>query len=231
MKRIHDFGSFINEKRLNESSSEENTIKGKIMKYVLETDNKGGDPALADKIVDEIASLVKSPSEIFDYLTHTGLGSIPTLDIGFALFSKFGMLQSNMPFNIAKSIVQASAKVKKMYETLTSSKAVANSSVIFKNAASQDIIERAKQNLSNWSEIGKYNDIFLDLASAINDDTISNLDQDEKTMFVDMAAKFISVYENASKLKKQSPNLYKELEGELGDDVDLSAGLGNIGFE
>jgi hypothetical protein len=230
MKRLHDFKSFISESINESSSSEDDSIKSKILNYVLATNNKGGNPELASKTADEIASITKPTSEIFDYFAKTGLGSIPSLDIGFALFGKFGFLQSNLSLEKAQSIVNSSAKIRKMYETLTSSRTIANSSVIIKNAASQDIIQRAKENLSNWDEIERLNNVFLNLATAISDDTLSNLDQEEKDMFMEMFGKFISVYENAAKFKQQSPNLYKEVEEQLGDDADLAADLGGIGF-
>lgn len=231
MKRLHDFESFVSEKINESSQTDEKTIQSKILEYVLATNNKGGDDALADKIAGEIRSIVKSPSEIFDYLAKTGLGSIPSLDIGFALFSKFGMLKTNLTYQKAESIVESSGKVRGVYEMLAGTATGKKlSSVLIKNAATGDIIERAKENLNKWDQIQEYNKIFLNLAGAIEEDTLSNLSPEENDMFMGMVGKFISVYENATKLKQQSPNLYKEVEAQLGDDADLAADLGGIGF-
>jgi hypothetical protein len=47
---------------------------------------------------------------------------------------------------------------------------------------------------------------------------------------MDSISEFLSNYENAAKIKRENPDLYKEIESEMGDDADIAASLGDVGF-
>jgi hypothetical protein len=236
MKRLHTFGSFIsdhvNESKINESKENSpESIKELCMEYIKATDNNGGDQKLANSIADKI--LIKNdPGYVFEYFSRTGAASIPNSEILIAVFGKCGFLKSNVNPRVISSIIEKSLDAFKFYSSIISQ--TDKGFKTLKNLASKqinnDMMLRIKMNSENKDAIIENLYYILALSEAVDEGTISNLNPDQKKSFMDSVSEFLSNYENAAKIKRENPDLYKEIESEMGDDADIAASLGDVGF-
>jgi hypothetical protein len=237
MKRLHTFSSFVsgyvNESRINESDmGDPEFIKSQCMEYIKETGNNGGNDKLANSIADKILTKV-SPDQVFGYFSGTGAASIPNSEILISIFGKCGFLKQNVNSRVISNIIEKSLDAFKFYSSIISQsdKGFKTLKNLATSQINSEMMDRIKMNSENKDEIMKNLYSLLDLSKAVESGTTADLDPEQKQFFISKASEFLSNYENAAKLKKENPELYKEIEAELGDDADIAASLGDVGFE
>jgi hypothetical protein len=242
MKRIKDFKNFasIPSTEISESNSysDRNENLEIIKTYISETNNKGGDKKLCSKIADEIINKSKGePGKALNFFGSYGIGSVPMLDVYACVFEKIGFLKDELTYrgnpvnkDLLKNTEDYLQDEKEFEESYIHIKKTKRSPNLSDDELNQ-ILGRVKENIANEKVILEGAEkMDLSIQALLNDDP-SLINEKIEEFFLECGGNFISNYQNASKFKRDSPNIYKYLESNFGEgDTDLASTLGDVGF-
>jgi hypothetical protein len=257
MKRILDFKNFLNEnlkgKNLVFESSKGKMegwslekINEQIRDYIGSTNNKGGNPQLLNKKVDEIVS-IGSPVVILKDFIKSGIASNCSLDIFEKIFSGFLLPDPEVTPVMLKELAEKSDNVlndflpravsewdsyrgfDKIFKQISTPDEEETS--FFFNIMGQETINRAKENIRDRDSILSNLKTYSKILEARNSNSISDLDESEKSKLSEIFKNSISEYGNASILRSKFPGFYEECSKLVGsDEADVVADLGSFGF-
>lgn len=257
MKKILDFNNFLNE-ALNRENSIFESSKGKMPGWSLEkineelrdyiklTNNKGGNQEIIDKKTDSIMS-IGSPVLVMEDFVKSGVASNCSLDIFERIFAGFLLPNPEISTAMMKELLGKSETVLKDFLP----KAVAEwdsyrgfdkifkqistpdeeETSFFFNIMGQETINRAKENIRDRDSILSNLKTYSKILEARNSNSLSGLDESEKSKLSEIFKISLLDYNNASVLRSKFPGFYKECSNLLGSgEADIAADLGSFGF-
>jgi hypothetical protein len=255
MGRILDFNNFLLENsnlkiQMDEkldTSYRDNpaySLNSEIEGYIRETNNKGGNSRLAEKISSKL--IEKYKEKIFEGFLN-GIPSICYLDVFTELVAKMGLVEKNLTLDTILKIEDSSKQILKreLPDMLKEWKGNNGFVNILKNTddselldehkieeyLSEETMKRAKENVDNSDFILDKIRSIKSIITSRDKDSISQLDKKDSELLKFIFSQAVSDYQTASKIRNNTPNFYRECSEYVGlDDADISANLGSFGF-